>query len=195
MFYLRRPTDREIRERIEEQALLPFTYSEVGATRARAPRGYPLNHHRDPIGTGPGDYGRAVDAIRGWAMYRLPWTTLCWPDRPAEPGSVVAVLVHHFGFWSLNPCRVIYTLDDDDGEVTRFGFAFGTLPGHAEQGEERFTVERRHADDSVWFEIYTFARAHHPLVRLGGPLLPRIQYRFGREAVAAMRRAVGHASD
>jgi len=188
--YLRRPSDREIDRRLREQEHLGFSYEEVGATRSGVPGGYPINHHRDPIGMGERAFRRGVDAVRRWAMYELPWTTLCWPDRPVEPGVAVAVLVHHFGFWSLNPCRVIYLLDETIDERVRFGFAFGTLPGHSEAGEERFTVEWRRDDDSVWFEILTFARAYHPLVRLGSPLLPRVQFRFGREAVSAMRRAV-----
>jgi uncharacterized protein (UPF0548 family) len=189
MFFLRRPSDDTVRELLEAQSLLPYTYAEIGASLRRAPRGYPLNHHRDPIGRGEGDYRRAVAALRRWAMYEIPWTVLCWPDRPLEPGVTVGVLVWHFGFWSLNPCRIVYTLEEES-EVERFGFAFGTLPGHSEAGEERFTVAWRRADDTVWYEIYTFARAHHPLVRIGSPLLPRVQFRFGRESVAAMRRAV-----
>jgi uncharacterized protein (UPF0548 family) len=191
MFFLRRPSDATVRALLEEQSLLPFTYAEIGASRHRAPGNYPLNYHRDPIGRGVADFRRAVDAVRRWAMYDMPWTTLCWPDRPIEPGVAVGVLVWHFGFWSLNPCRIVYLLEEDDGEVERFGFGFGTLPGHGEQGEERFTVEWRRDDDTVWFEIYTFARAYHPLVQVTSPLLRRVQFRFGRESVAAMRRAVG----
>jgi uncharacterized protein (UPF0548 family) len=190
MFFLKRPSDERIQQILERESLRPFTYSEIGASRLRAPGGYPLNHRRDPIGIGESDYRRAVQALRRWAMYDLPWTTLCWPDRPVEPGVVVGVLVWHFGFWSLNPCRIVYVLEEQDEQRHRFGFAIGTLPEHAEQGEERFTVEWRRHDDSVWFEIYTFARGRHPLVRMTSPLLLRVQFRFGREAVAAMRRAV-----
>lgn len=194
VFFLRRPSDETIRRLLEERGSLAFSYPEVGATRHhRAPADYPLNYHHDPIGRGEADFRCAVDAVRRWAMYETSWTKLCWPDRPLEPGVVVGVLVRHFGFWSLNPCRIVYVLDEDDGKVQRFGFAFGTLPGHAEQGEERFTVEWRRDDDTVWFEIYTFARGHHPLVRLTPSLLRAVQHRFGREAVGAMRRAVSRA--
>jgi uncharacterized protein (UPF0548 family) len=74
--------------------------------------------------------------------------------------------------------------------VVRFGFAIGTLPVHAERGEERFTVEYHRADDTVRFEIHTFAGPAHRLVRLTYPLMRRVQRRFGREAVAAMQAAV-----
>jgi uncharacterized protein (UPF0548 family) len=190
MIFLHRPSDDTLRGLLDRQSLLPFSYPEIGATRQTAPPGYPLNHHRDPIGRGESDFRRAVAAIRRWAMYDMPWTTLCWPERRIEPGVVVGVLVWIFGLWWLNPCRIVHVLDETDERRTRFGFAFGTLPGHAEAGEERFTVEWRHDDDTVWFEIYTFARARHLFPRMTPRLLHGVQFRFGREAVAAMRRAV-----
>jgi uncharacterized protein (UPF0548 family) len=51
------------------------------------------------------------------------------------------------------PVRVIYVVD----EPRRRGFAYGTLPGHAEDGEESWMVEHRD-DDSVWITIRAFSR-------------------------------------
>jgi uncharacterized protein (UPF0548 family) len=51
------------------------------------------------------------------------------------------------------PVRVIYVVD----EPRRRGFAYGTLPGHAEDGEESWMVEHRD-DDSVWITIRVFSR-------------------------------------
>lgn len=148
-----------------------------------------VNHHRTRLGSGPDVFSRAAAALRGWAMYRLPWTELHAPDAPIRPGEAVAVVVRHLGVWSINPCRIIYVLEEP-GEVERVGFAFGTLPAHAERGEERFTVELRHRDGSVWFELFAFAGPRHPLVKLGYPFLRLLQYRFGRGALRAMREAV-----
>jgi uncharacterized protein (UPF0548 family) len=191
VFFLRRPSDDRIRGILRERGDLPFTYPEVGATRREAPRGYPINHHRIRLGRGEATFRRAIAAVRAWRMYDLPWTVLCWPDAALEPGVAVAVLVRHWGFWSVNPCRIVYRLEEEEGEVERFGFAFGTLPGHSESGEERFTVEWRRGNDEVWYEIYTFARGQHPLARLTPPLVRYQQRRFGRESTLAMRRAVG----
>ena len=76
---------------------------------------------------------------------------------------------------------------------SRFGFAYGTLPGHAESGEERFLVEWDRADDAVWYDILAFSRPRHPLARLGYPLTRRTQRRFARDSAAAIRQAVAHA--
>jgi hypothetical protein len=40
----------------------------------------------------------------------------------------------------------------------RYGFAYGTLPEHAEAGDERFAVELRPEDETVWYDIYAFSR-------------------------------------
>ena len=47
------------------------------------------------------------------------------------------------------PCRVVYVVDEPD----RRGFAYGTLPGHAESGEERFVVRYDPATDEVCAEV------------------------------------------
>lgn len=73
-------------------------------------------------------------------------------------------------------------------EPARFGFAYGTLPRHVEQGEERFLVER--VGDEVFYDILAFSRPRHPSARLGYPLMRRWQKRFGHDSAAAMRRAV-----
>jgi uncharacterized protein (UPF0548 family) len=100
----------------------------------------------------------------------------------------VAVVVRTLGLWSINPCRVVYTFHER-GEVERVGFAVGTLPGHAERGEERFSVEWHQADDSVWFELLACAGPNHWLAWLGYPGLKLVLHRFGRGALRAMRAA------
>ena len=189
MFLLRKPTDEVIRQVLAAQQDLAFTYPAVGATRAGVIEGYPINHHRTCLGHGRDVFTRAVAALHAWAMYRLQWTRICWPDSPIEPGTTVAVLVRHLGFWSLNPCRIVYTLDEH-GEIERMGFALGTLPEHAERGEERFSVEWHHSDDSVWFELFACAGANHWVAKVGYPGLRLIQRRFGKGALQAMHSAV-----
>ena len=68
----------------------------------------------------------------------MAWVELCWPNVPISVGSNVAILISHFGFWSLNAARIVYLLDEQGPHET-FGFAYGTLPEHGERGEQRFT--------------------------------------------------------
>ncbi|HEX5726221.1 MAG TPA: DUF1990 domain-containing protein [Longimicrobiaceae bacterium] len=189
MFYLRQPSPARIEAVLAAARGLPFSYPEVGATRSLTPAGYPTNHHRLRLGTGRSRFRAAVHALRGWAMYRLPWTALHPPGAPVEAGTTVATVIHHLGFWSVNPCRVVYVEEGEAGGVARFSFALGTVAGHAERGEERFTLEWRREDDAVSFEIFAFAAAEHPLAWLGYPYTRLLQGRFGRQALEAVRRA------
>ena len=63
------------------------------------------------------------------------------------------------------PCRVVYVVD----EPTRQGFAYGTLPGHPERGEEALVIDRND-DGSVSFSVTAFSRHATLLTRLGGPV-------------------------
>jgi len=129
-----------------------------------------------------------MEAICGWQMFNMPWLRLYWPTTPIEVGANVAVLVHHFGFYSLNPCRIVYVVNED-GPITRFGFAYGTLAEHAERGEERFTVEWDRSEGSVWYAILAFSRPQKTLAKLGYPLSRMLQRRFAEASQAAMLEA------
>ncbi len=109
----------------------------------------------------------------------------------------MGVLARVYGHWWLNAARIVYIVDES-GPVTKFGFAYGTLPGHAESGEERFLIEWHHADNGVWYDILAFSRPNHVLTRLGYPGVRRLQKRFGRDSAAALLRAVrpaGHGGE
>ena len=69
------------------------------------------------------------------------------------------------------PCRVVYVLD----APTARGFAYGTLPGHAECGEERFAVRYDRASGSVYAEVVAFSRHATWWSRLGAPVTAFVQ--------------------
>jgi uncharacterized protein (UPF0548 family) len=124
-------------------------------------------------------------------MYETGWTKLCWPDAPITGGTVVGVPGRHFGLWSLNSCRIVYVIEEKQASpLRRYGFAFGTLPGHVERGEERFTAEWHRADDSVSYEVFAIARTAHPLARAGPPFVRLVQRRFAAASLQAMAAAV-----
>jgi uncharacterized protein (UPF0548 family) len=191
MWFVRRPSAGLISAFLQRQGRLPFSYPQVGASAGEAPDGYDLDHNRARLGAGRAVFDAACDALRRWAQFPAPWTAVHPADAPLEPGSVVAVLARAFGLWWLSAARVVYAVEEA-APLRRFGFAYGTLPGHVEEGEERFTVEW-HADGSVWYDLRAFSRPRHPLVRLAYPLARRQQRRFVRDSQAAMRRAVSAA--
>ena len=189
MFLLHRPSAETIAHFIESQSQLPFSYSQTGTTRTQPPSGYMVDHNRIKLGAGQGCYERATRALKQWKHFDLGWVTAVPSGLPIEAGTTVGVLAHTFGVWSLNACRIVYVVDED-GDVRRFGFAYGTLPDHVEQGEERFMIEWQREDDSVWYDILAFSRPRHPLTKLTKPVVRQLQKKFARESLAAMRRAL-----
>jgi uncharacterized protein (UPF0548 family) len=187
MFLLRQPSTESIRRFISSQRDQPFSYPEVGATAGEPPPGYIVDHNRIKLGTGKKAYERAIAALRNWDQFDLGWVRMVPRETPIETGAVVAIVTHHFGFWSLNACRVVYLIGED-GPVKKFGFAYGTLLSHVERGEERFTIEWHETDDTVWYDILAFSRPNQFLVRLGFALARRLQKRFARDSLTAMKR-------
>ena len=188
MFSLTAPREDEVRRFISKQKDSSFSYPDVGASATAVPAGYNLDHNRVQLGRGENTWQRALGAIRAWRMFSMPWMNLHWQSAPIVVGTDIAVSLHHFGFYSLNACRIVY-LVDEEGAVKRFGFAYGTLAEHAESGEERFTVEWNRADDTVWYDILAFSRPRQMLARLGHPLSRSLQKRFAEGSKAAMINA------
>lgn len=193
MMRIRRPAPDEIRAFLDRQRQASFSYPNVGATKSQPPPGWVTDHNRVRLGTGQEAYEAACAAVRRWEMFRLGWIethgTATDATVPIVPGQEVAVLAKLFGTWWLNACRVVYVVDEV-APVRRYGFAYGTLPDHAERGEERFTVEWRREDDSVWYDLLAFSRPGHWIVKMAYPVARRFQRRFAAESLAAMKRAV-----
>ena len=80
------------------------------------------------------------------------------PDTPPREGATVVVTLGTGLASIVAPCRIIAVVD----ETARFGFAYGTLPGHPEQGEESF-IATLAEDGLVRFGIKAFSRPGDPL--------------------------------
>jgi uncharacterized protein (UPF0548 family) len=190
---LHKPTADILRQFVAEQAGLAFSYSAIGATAATPPAGYVVDRTRIELGVGESAFQAAIAALQRWQQFRLSWVEAWSPDTPLEAGQVVAIMGWAVGFWWLNSCRIVYTVNQS-GPTTKFGFAYGTLPGHVESGEERFLIEWEHDTDQVWYDILAFSQPNHILTRLGYPLVRRSQKRFGRDSATSMFRAVDSSS-
>jgi len=79
---------------------------------------------------------------------------------------------------------------DEPGPIKKFGFAYGTLPGHVESGEDRIVIEWDQGDNIVHYDILAFSRPSHILTRLGYPAVRRMQKRFGRDSALAVFKSV-----
>ncbi|MBG0564840.1 DUF1990 family protein [Actinoplanes aureus] len=164
---------------------LGLTYPEVGATRdAPLPAGYRHVRRDVVIGEGAAVFERATAALMSWRMHRAAGLAVA-PGSAAEavPGAQVLLRLG-WGPLSLKiPCRVVYCLE----QPRLRGFAYGTLPGHPERGEEAFAVQLT-ASGQVRFRITAFSRPATLLARAGGPVGVLVQEIATNRYVSALRR-------
>lgn len=128
------------------------SYPEVGASVTwPLPGGYDHLHERRRLGA-PDAFDDARLALFSWAPQRAAGITVTPAGVAPEPGTTVLL---GFGAGPLRitaPCRVVWRVDGPD----RAGFAYGTLPGHPERGEEAFVLDRTAA--GTWFPVSAFSR-------------------------------------
>lgn len=117
-------------------------------------------------------------------MFDLGWVVPHRIDVLQTPGEMMAFTARSLGLWTINVCRVVYRIEEDDGVVRRVGFAYGTLPGHVLSGEEQFELVHDRRTDEVTFSIRKFSRPNHPAIRAIAPIIRRIQHRFSLDAIA-----------
>jgi len=187
MFLIRRPSQRGIARFLDESRDLPLSYDPVGIAR-QTPSGFNADLASEVIGHGRETFERAKIALSAWRHYEMGWVELFPRGAAIEPGTLVAVLVHHMGFWSLNGCRVVYSTGEQEGNAT-FGFAYGTLTNHGECGEELFEVSFNSESGQVTYRIRAVSKPRATLARIGYPITRYFQNRFRLDSIAAMRRA------
>ena len=188
MFLTHRPTKSEIEKFIDESGHLPLSYQPIGLAK-ESPPGFNADVASGIVGRGADAFARARRALTEWRHFELGWVELFPHGASTEPGTVVAVLAHHLGLWSLNGCRVVYGIGDAD--VWQFGFANGTLTNHIEIGEESFEVSMDRDTEEVIYRIRAVSKPRAVLARIGYPYARISQSRFRRDSIAALKRAIG----
>jgi uncharacterized protein (UPF0548 family) len=164
--------------KLVDLATLPLTYAEVGATAGPPPDGYGHLHASAVIGHGRQRYEDAAEAVMRWGMLRGAGVRVEATTNVAAVGSEVLV-----GLGPVRaPCRVVYVVDEAD----RRGFAYGTLPGHPEAGEELFAVRYDPASDAVYAEVTAFSRHATWWSRLAGPITSLAQHVISKRYLRAL---------
>ena len=188
MFYSRWPDEERVRAALRDVAAAPFTHSHEGITRESlesAPPGFALDRYRVELGRGEAVLGAASEALRDFGNYPPSFTRVFRLEETFEVGTVFGTVASHFGFASMNPCRIAYVIDEpEDG---RFGFGLGTIPGHAASGEERFLVSLDPNSGLVHYDVQAISRPAVWLARLGRPAMRWLQGRFRAESCETMQ--------
>ncbi|HAD13475.1 MAG TPA: DUF1990 domain-containing protein [Saprospirales bacterium] len=180
MFYP--PNTHTLQAFLQKESTLPYSYIQVGQTRlVDKVSGFDNDYNVQVLGQGEAVWEAARQAIRAWQMFPEDWTRIYPQPAPIQENVVVVMQARVLGWWWINSCRIVYTIDTENS----FGFAYGTLPGHVEMGEELFKVEKL-PDGTVHYEIKAFSRPRFWMTRLGYPLARMYQRKFVTESKAAM---------
>lgn len=179
---LSKPSAERIRAFIATEHRRPFSYAAVGQTRREEPvSGFDNDCNFIELGKGEAVWAAAKEAIARWKMFPGGWACIAPDNTPIREGETVAMSARVMGLWWLNSCRIVYVWDDKQ----HYGFAYGTLPGHVECGEELFMVEKT-ADGVVRYVIKAFSRPRFWMARLAYPLARWHQRKFVRDSRQSM---------
>ena len=168
----------ELEGRLREARL---TYSEAGRTRGVLPPGYHHLRRYAFIGSGAEVFAGAVKMLMSWQVQLRAGLRVSPSSAIAEPGAVVVLGLGAGPVRISAPCRVVYVMNQPD----RRGFAYGTLPGHPECGEEAFIVEQ-HDDGAITFAITAFSRPQTLQAKAAGPAGRAIQHHITTRYLRAL---------
>ena len=185
MLRVRQPSDAALAEALLRFSRLEPTYPDLGASLGETlPPGY--HHGRSSIALGRGaevwDAARA--AVDQWRAHTGAGVRVFPADAPPEAGATVALSVRLGPVVDVFGCRIVQVVDEPD----RHGFAYGTLPGHPERGEESFILDRTE-DGAVTFTVTVFAQGAQLITRLAQPLTNAVSSRYIDRYLRSLRRA------
>ncbi|MER5518221.1 DUF1990 domain-containing protein [Streptomyces sp. NPDC048254] len=169
---------------------MSFTYEAVGATRedlAACPPGFHPLHVRTRIGEGAEVFHKSAEAVLTWELHRALGVGIEASADRAAPGVDVTVTLAGL---IKAPCRVVWTAE----ESRRAGWAYGTLTGHPECGEEAFLVTRT-GDGTVWLTVAAFSKAAKWYARAGGAATRGLQHAYARRCGKVLRNLCGDEAD
>jgi uncharacterized protein (UPF0548 family) len=179
MLSLRKPSPERLRNLLESWSDAPLSYTPP------LENGFIADEHAVRLGSGEATYRKACEALDAWVMFPAWAEVSRQAVKGQEPGQIVAMMVRICGLWWINPCRILRRCDSEHTH----GFVYGTLPEHAECGEEQFVIERR-PDGSVWYVIRAFSHPRHWMAWIAFPLARWWQCRFVRDSQRRMQQAL-----
>jgi uncharacterized protein (UPF0548 family) len=184
--FIRPYSQNSLQKRLDRARRDDVNYPEVGASLLDStPSGYYELRQQLHMGTGQECFDRAREGLVTWQAHKGQSTSLYPMDAPLREGVTVLVLLGTTKIAVVAPCRVIRVID----QPGRFAFAYGTLPGHPEIGEESFEV-RITDNEQVFVTIHAFSKAGLALVKAAGPLARNVQNRATKQYLVSLSRFV-----
>lgn len=147
-----------------------------------------VREHRQDVGHGPGAFASTRAALQDWVPQLGLGARVHPAGQQVDLGRTVLIELRCGPLYALAPNRIVAVTD----EPHVYAYAYGTLPGHPERGEESFTLEQLD-DGTVTLTIRVDAVPATPAARAAGPLVPRLQSLAARRYLRAVAQAVTQA--
>jgi uncharacterized protein (UPF0548 family) len=167
---LGRPSTTQLDRLLDRARSSPLTYEHVGSTLSPIDARRPVHQQHLVLGHGPESFEAARLGLQRWRCHGGIRAAVHPADAAIEDGSTLLVVLRAGPACIVVPDRVVAVVN----EPGRFGFAYGTLEGHQEQGEESFVAELLD-DGTVRGTITVDAVAATLPARLAAPLVTRFQ--------------------
>lgn len=166
------------------------TYDHVGSTLdpdwKASERHY---ERRATVGAGLKDFEAARSALLAWRPQRSLGASITPCGVKPDSGKTVVIGLGLGGLRLNVPNRIVAVID----EANRFGYAYGTLPGHPERGEELFLLEQEH-DGSVVMTIRVDAEPARGLAKVDFIVRPLQRVAIHRY-LSAVAKSVGSSGE
>ena len=165
-----------------------LSYPEEGITDGvPAPAGYRTLQVRERVGEGATAFEALAAGIMAWKLHEGAGLRVRADTPEVQLASRVRLGIGLGPVRIQAPCRVVRLIESG----TRRGFAYGTLAGHPETGEESFAAVLE-PDGSVYLELNAVSRPSAGLYSVAAPLTEAAQsLATGRYVAAARRLARG----
>ena len=200
MYLLSKPTEADLQRYIYQKFYQTFSYEEIGFSLKIDQNGneylpqirahYTIDHNRITLGSGLKVFEQSKIALCHWKMFNLDWVEIFSPEAIIRVGLTVGIIFHKFGIWSINLCKVIDFIQEEEKGVKKFGFAYGTLTSHGLSGEERFLLEWNQENDMVYYDLFAFSRPNQYITKIGYWYVRKLQKRFAKSSQQAMILAI-----
>ncbi len=183
-----RPDETELDRLLAAARAASPTYDHVGSTldpdRWAAPA---MRVRHRTVGRGPVAFEAARHSLRTWVPQLGIGATVEPEGEAVVAGATIVIVLRRGPLHVVAPDRIIGVVD----EPRRFGFAYGSLPGHPERGEESFLVEHLD-DDTVRATIRVQAGPGTLAAHAVAPLVRAVQHAALDGYLGAIARHVHH---
>jgi uncharacterized protein (UPF0548 family) len=184
LILIRPSNTRAMEALLNSLSFLQPNYPEVGTSiEGSFPSGFRIHHYEIELSASEAVFNRAVAGLQSWQAHRIPRISIYPQSPPVRLGESLILEIGPRAIAMAAPCRIVRVVEDSN----KYGFAYGTLPGHPECGEESFVVSRL-STGKVVFEISGFSQPGSSIVRLAGPIARTIQTSATNSYLRALKR-------